>query len=330
MKIGTICYATSRGLGHLARSFHRHGIITDVLVMRHPSIPTNEDWYPGAPSTNLRFPDRQLLYDFCDGKEAMLFFETPFDWSLFHHCKQKGIRAYLVTMYECTPVAAPRPHKYICPSLLDLQYFPPECSIFLPLPVEYQWRLRERAVYYVHNGGYLGIRYREGIDVLIKAMSYVKSPLQLTIRVQENVSQELLQIVDSDPRVTYIARTFPYEELYASGDVAVGAQKWNGCSLPLMEARAAGMLVINTDRFPTNTWLPREPLVAPVGYVSGSSIGGPYFKFDEAIVRPEDLAARMDEWYGRDITAYSLSGKQWAEENSWEALGPKWREALAS
>lgn len=330
MRIGTVCYATSRGLGHLAHDFYLHGVVTDVLVMVHSGVPTNEDWYPGAPRTHVRAIDRQLLRDFCNGKDAMLFFETPFDWSLIDYCQDKKIRTYLVPMYECSLNHHPAPHKYICPSLLDMQYFP--SGTFLMLPTEYPWRLRERAGHFVHNGGYLGLRgsdghNREGTTTLIDAVQHVKSPIKLTIRVQENVPAVWLDKAKADPRVEYIAETVPYLDLYATGDVAVGAQKWNGCSLPLQEARASGMLVMNTDRFPTNSWLPREPLISVSG-IKRHQIGGAYLPFDESLVHPKDIATVIDTWYGKDISAYSLSGRAWAETVSWEALKPRWIEVL--
>ncbi len=335
MRVGTISYATSRGLGHLARDFYRHGVITDVMVVEHPGVPTNRDWYPGAPMTPLRRPDVARMAEFCRGKDAMLFFETPFVWSILNHCRGIGVRTYLVTMYECTPVARTHPHKYLCPSPLDVDYFREWNHAQVRLPVEYPWRLRTRAEHFVHNGGYLGVRarggvQREGTTTLIEAMRYVKSPLKLTIRVQENVGPRWIDMCKADPRVEYLPEAVPYDRLYAEGDVCVGAQRWNGCSLPLQEAYAAGMMVMNTDRYPMNTWLPQEPLVVPHSYIPGSRIGGSYLPFDEADVRPQDLAEEMDYWYGKPIEEFSLRGKAWSEENGWEKLKPLWLEVLSS
>lgn len=326
MRVGSVCYATSRGLGHIAKGFHDHGIVTDVCVVRHPSIPTHEDWYPGALSTGMRPLDTKLLRDFAAKQEALLFFETPFLWELFGYCKHRGIRTYLVPMYECHHASAPAPHKYLCPSLLDMEYFP--SGDFLPLPVEVPWRLRERAETFVHNGGYLGLRGREGTTLLIEAMRYVKSPLRLIIRVQENVDGAHQQMMAKDPRIDYRPECVPFADLWSEGDVYVAPQKFNGCSMPLQEACAAGLLVMTTNRFPMNTWLPTEPLLPVSGYRRDVQVGGPYLKFDEAIVSPEAIAQTMDAWYGRDIAEFSLRGKVWAEAHSWEVLGPKWREAL--
>lgn len=356
MRVGTITYATSRGLGHLARDFHRKGLITDVMVMRHPGVPTNEDWYPGAPAVDLRTAsnDRVKFTNFVSELDVLLCFETPFLWPVFDYCRSIGVKTYLVTMYECTPKNHVRPDVYLCPSKLDCRYFVSSHSqhndgyelwnmydgvtqgskaALVQLPVEYPWRLRERAEHFIHNGGYLGVRatggvMREGTETLISALPLVKSPIRLTVRVQENVSPGHQRILADDPRAAYIAETIPYDQLYATGDVAVGAQRWNGCSLPLQESFASGMMVMNSDRFPMNTWLPRDPLIPVHSYLKNSRIGGPYLTFDEACVRPEDVAAKIDEWYGKDITRFSQYGRAWAAENSWDVLLPKWKGVL--
>lgn len=328
MKIGSTCYATSRGLGHLARDFFNHGLVTHPYVVCHSRVPENTDWYPGAPRTRDINGDKEKICQYFKGMDALLFFETPFNWSLMDWAAEQGIRTYLITMYECTPISHRKPYRYICPSALDMEYFPTD-SVYLPLPVEYPWRRRCHAEHFVHNGGYLGLRGREGTTLLIEAMEYVKSPIKLTIRVQENVGDIHRRKIGNDKRITYIAETVPYETLYATGDVVVQPQKFNGCSLPLQEALASGMVVMSTDRFPMNTWLPKEPLI-PVAAYGKARIGGAYMEFDEAHIKPEDIATTIDAWHGKDITALSEYGRQWAKQMTWEVLGPKYREVLSN
>lgn len=329
MRVGTFGYCTSRGLGHLVRDFHRHGIITDPFLIMHHRVPNNPDWYSeNTPRTSLNDMDTAAMEQFALNMDAMLFFETPFHWDIIPFCEKHGIRTYLVTMYECTPIEHPRPHKYICPSLLDMEYFQRD-SVQLNLPVEVEWRPRGVVQHYVHNGGYLGLRGREGTTLLIDALPYIKSPIQLTIRVQENVSEGCQLKMAADPRVTYIAGTVPYHELYSTGEAVVAPQKFNGCSLPLQEAFASGMLMITTDRFPMNSWLPEKPLIPVSGYLS-SRVSGRCLSFQEAIVDPVEIAHRIDEWYGKDASEFSYLGQLWAEANSWEVLKPKYLEVLSN
>lgn len=327
MRVGTVCYATSRGLGHLARDFINHGVVNSIFVVEHPGVPTNKDWYPHAPSTPLRNMDRGRLKEFCREQEAMLFFETPFNWELIPFCKSIGVRTYIITMYECTPITHQKPHRYICPSALDMEYFKTD-SVLLPIPTEYEWKERTHALHYLHNGGYLGLRGREGTQLLVEAMRYVKSPLKLTIRCQENVRSEYIEYMARDKRIEYVPQTIPYDQLYATGDVCVQPQKFNGCSLPLQEACAAGLLMMTTDRFPMNTWLPTQPLIPPREFVP-ARIGGAYMEFQEAVIDPIVIACKMDEWYGRDIREFSRMGKQIAECYSWKTLLPLYLEVLS-
>jgi hypothetical protein len=332
VKVGTFAYPTSRGLGHLAKDFADHGITTDTLVVEHASIPSNADWYPSAPRTNARRLDRNLMFDFCRGKDAMLFFETPFLWDVIPHCAAIGVRTYLLVMHECTPAVHSPPHRYLCPSSLDMHYFKDHDAVFLQLPVDPQkvpWRQREKAELYVHHGGYLGLRGREGTALLIDAMRYVKSPLKLQIRVQENVDATRQRQMAQDARIEYLPQTIPFAELWQDGDVYVAPQKFNGCSLPLQEAYASGMLVMTTDRFPMNTWLPREPMIPTKGILKDVQVGGPYLPFDESVIDPEDIARTMDAWHERDIAEWSRRGRAWAEANSWEQLKPLWMEQLS-
>src|SRR3954468_18979832 len=99
MKVGTICYATDSGLGILAKSFYDHKVVTDVLVVRHGRHETHDSWYPGSKQVcNLRSEsDLQLMELFCETCDVMLFFETPFHWSLIEHCRRRGVKTALMT-----------------------------------------------------------------------------------------------------------------------------------------------------------------------------------------------------------------------------------------
>lgn len=337
MRVGSMVYATDQGLGILAKSFYDHGIVSDVMVIRHGRHTTHDDWYPGATQiTDLNSAaQRQAACAFCEGMDAMLFFETPFIWELIPHCHKKKVRTVLMPMFECEHSKLPyQPETIINPSLLDQKYYP--TGVFIPVPVEYLWRPRERAMTFIHNAGHGGLKGRNGTAELVEAMRHVKSDARLILRAQESSRQYWAggQLRDSaiaptnlPPNVELQIGTLPYEEMFATGDVFVFPEKFNGLSLPLQEARAAGMLVMCGNRFPMNTWLPTEPLIPVKGYRK-DRIGPPYNEFDEAIFDPRDIAAKIDAWFGKDITEYSRGGKTWAGSMSWAALKPKYMAAL--
>lgn len=332
MRIGSLVYATDQGLGVLSKAFYDHGIVTDVLVVRHSSRPSHREWYPNSPTTPHRV-DPRTCREFVREMDVVLFFETPFDWSLIPFCREHGIRTVLMPMYECTPRHLPAvPDRFLCPSALDLRYFPPEQSEFIPVPVDVSWKERTGAETFVHNGGNLGLRGRNGTAELVESLQYIRSPLRLRIRTQKPLPPGYAGKVAAAQRrgldVTLEAGTVAWGDLYREGDVFVFPEKFNGLSLPLQEACASGMLVMGADRFPMNSWLPNDPLIPVAGY-HRANIGPAFLDFDEAEIHPQAIAQTLDSWYGRDIRQYSLQGKTWAEETSWDVLKPKYLEALS-
>lgn len=323
--IGAIGYCCHSGLGHLARDFYRHGIVNRMLLVRHPHYPSHPEWYPPEHSY-----DRSSVGRFLSGLDVLLLFETAVGstWDVVRQAKARRIKVVMIPMHEWSPYPPPvAPDLYLCPSLLDVDYYRSHPHAFLPIPVEKPWKLRERARTFVHNAGHGQHEYSKGTLSVIAAMEYVRSPVQLIVRGQpsERRIAELFEREKDNPRLQIQAGDLPDEQLW-TGDVFLNAEEYNGLSLPLQEAWASGMLVMTTDRFPANTWLPREPLIPVAGY-------RPYriaTSFERAIIDPRAIAATIDAWYDRDITAYSLAGKDYAEKNSWEVLGPKYASILGA
>lgn len=331
MRIGCVGYATRQGLGYLVKDFYDHGIIDEVAVVRHPSYENHPEWYPDEFVRLKSKPFRRELDAFLRRIDVLLCFETPFDWSLLPYCKELGVKTVCVPMYEWFPVNPPHHFdKYICPSKLDQQYFPD--NPFLPVPVDpSSWTLRNRAERFLHNAGHIGHRNHKGTEELIKAVPFLRPEINLTIRSQTSRIHSLLDKIDREAvkcQLSLHVGEIPREQLFDDHDVYVAPEKFNGLSLPLQEARAAGLLVMTTDRFPANDWLPREPLISPTA-IHTACIGGGYHQFKECIVDPETIADRMNSWYGQDISEYSLDGWEWAESHSWDSLRGVWLEELS-
>jgi len=330
MEIGAIVYSTQQGLGILAKQFFDHGLITRVLIKPHPHY-KEMNWYPD----NVKFSKSQCS-QFFDGLDTLLVLENPFFPSIMAEVRQRGIKVVLVPMYEFSPPQfTDFADLVICPSLLDLQYFK-ERSVFLPIPVNVKWRQRTCAIDFVCNAGHGGAKDRNGVPELIEAMQYIKSPAKLLLRAQNDDSKE--RLVDQWPvlskknypgrcsNITLYEGVEDYDKLWEFGDVFVFPEKFNGLSLPLQEACAAGMLVMAGNRFPMNTWLRNEPLI-PVKYYREDALA---VRFKSAVYSVKAIADTIDFWYGKDITEYSLYGKEWAEKHSWEVLKPKWLEYLCN
>ena len=299
--IGSIVLATEQGLGFLAKSFYDNGLIDKVYIKPHTSRENHYEWYPNKVSS----PDDLLD---CD---TLLFFENVFDWKIIVKAREKGIKTILMVMYECTPSPLPYcPDLILCPSKLDLEYYKEGREVVVPVDVP--WKLREKAKVFVHNAGNGGLGGRNGTKELLDAMQYVKSPIKLIVRSQVPIKEY------NDPRIEYRIGTF--SDIWNEGDVFVFPEKFNGLSLPLQEAFASGMVVMCGDRFPMDTWLPKEPLI-PVNSYKKERIS---VEFDCAVFDSKDIAVKIDEWYDKDITHLSLLGKEFNKNNSWEVLKEKY------
>jgi len=334
-RVGMLCYGTEQGLSYLAKSFYDAGVIDEVLLINYTAKgtrPMHPEWYPNAISIgSVRPMTGEGLDQVLDSLDIMLFFETPFDWDFPARCSSYGVKTVCMPMHEWYPQGkADVFDLMLCPSKLDQDYFPGS-PLFQPPVDPKTWQLRTEACRFVHNAGNIGHRFHKGTLEVLKAVKHIKSDLTLTIRVQdtEYFKQLIRQTpeVEKDPRVTIERGSIPYEDLYHTHDVAVVPEKFNGLSLPLQEARAAGLLVMTTDRYPANTWLPKDPLI-PVASVHKARVSGGCLEFEESVVDPKMVALMMDTWYEENLRDYSLSGLEWARANSWEVKKPLLLEML--
>lgn len=367
MNVGTLCYVTEQGLGILAHDFYRHGIITHPVIVRRDSLehkrPQHFEWYPaGTPSCAInRIPASQIVQHWQAAEvRVALFFETPFDWSLVDRCRSAGIKTIIMPMHECMPRVLPaKPDVWLCPSLLDwvwatgnndikassynttrylmkMENYPQlgdgkdgVKSVYLPVPVDTEvipYRERTIAHTFLHSAGHGGLKGRNGTVEVLEAWKLVRSPLHLLVRTQER-GHGRTDCNEAGGTLRVIHGTLSRNVLFSEGDVFLFPEKFNGLSLPLQEACAAGMAVMCGNRFPMNSWLPGECLL-PVAHYHKGRIGGGYSEFDEAVFNPKDIAAAMDWWYGRDISHLAQQGQQWRDSHSWEVLGPKILELL--
>jgi glycosyltransferase involved in cell wall biosynthesis len=307
MKVGAYILATTQGLGIMAKQFFENGVIDYVAIHNHGSRKNHYEWYPH----NLS--EEELL----EKSDVILFFETPFNWKLILKARELGKKTVLMPMHECTKNPLPYiPDLLLNNSDLEQQMYP--SGIRVVTPVDEEWKLREKARIFIHNAGNGGLGGRNGTKELIEAMQWVKSPIKLIIRSQIPIKQI------EDNRIEYRIGEVPHEELYKEGDIFIFPEKFNGCSMPIQEACASGMPIICGDRFPMNSWLPKELLIKVSGY-KRERINA---EFDSAIIDPKDIANKIDEWYDRDITGFSLLGKEWGENNSWKVWAKKYRNIL--
>lgn len=341
MRVGTICYATEQGLGYLAKSFFDADVITDVMLFKHPhgDRPTRTDWYPKGTHILYTRPFAcEAVERFLDDLECVVFFETPFDWQFVKRCRERSVKTILIPMYEWYPENVPvgcHMDAMIFPSLLDQDYFKakyPDCK-FLPIPADndFIWSQRTVAKKFLHNAGNIGSRNHKGTLELLKAIPLSKTPFQMTIRCQD--ARGLKRLIASAPEVEHDARIqfffgpIARRDLFKDHDVYVAPEKYNGLSLPLQEAFQSGLVVMTTDRYPINTWLPQTPLIPRASTQQVRVMAG-HLEIEESIVEPAAIAAALDYWYDKDISGLSVQGRVWGQMHSWKIYKDRYLDEL--
>lgn len=330
MNIGTISYDSHCGLAHIARDFVKHDVVNRVMVTPHPRYPRVQNLYKKGTPLYTRYDVEPFLYEL----DALILFETATGntWDVVKKASSRGIKVIMVPMYEWSGLSFPaKIDLMICPSLLDLDYYKERFnSVFLTLPVDrelYPWKLREKAITFVHNAGHGQRQLTKGTNTIIDAIQYVQSDAKFIIRAQPEERRvfDFFKGRESRPNVEIRMGEVSDHDLYSEGDVFINAEEYNGCSLMLQEAYASGMLVITTDRYPTNKWLHLGSTLIPVDHYVKDRIA---IEFDRAIVDPKAVAEKIDYWYGQDISIASHVGRAWAEKHSWEALYPQYMETI--
>lgn len=337
MVVGSIVFATKSGLGVLARLLYDSKIIDKVFIVQHKKFSANENWY----NKNDIYVD---IDKFIDDIDSLLIIEAPLigqltDWEIVKRAHTLGKKVVLMPMYESTPRKFIDPSYIdfvICPSKLDFDeysYWHRNC-IYIPIPSsnKVKWKRREFANLFIHNVGHGGIFSRNGTEELIKSLPYIKSKdFRLEIRVQPDADENLINYIKSisDNRVKVLVKNFSDEELWERGDVFIFPEKFNGLSLPLQEAFASGMAIMAGDRYPINTWLPSKTLIK-IDSFHNIEIPWASLTVKSANILPKDIAKKIDEICGKDISELSDMGKVYLDFNAGSLLKERYDEILRS
>jgi glycosyltransferase involved in cell wall biosynthesis len=73
-------------------------------------------------------------------------------------------------------------------------------------------------------------------------------------------SQSSIFLPQRDTRVSVQMKEDDYENLWKEGDIYLHLHRWDGLSLPINEAMAAGMPIIAPNFYPHNEFLPKRLL----------------------------------------------------------------------
>ena len=327
MKIALIARADNSGLGTLSREFAEHLKPHKVLIVENGQFHVFPERYEAFETRRVASTDTitpNLANWLLEGTDVLLSIETFYSSDIVTLAREKGVKTALVTMFEMQSWPMPiKPDLFICPSTLDYQVMP-NPKVYLPIPFNTDrlvWKQRTTANTFIHTASHGGMNGRKGTALLIEATRYLKSDVKIIINTWQGFF-----VTDSRIEVRLVNYK-NYWQCWQEGDVVIHPQDYNGICLPISEAFCSGMALITTNIKPFNEWVPKECLFEPSGFYKTRAAAG-LIEVDAAKIDPKVLAAKIDAMAGQDITAISLKGKKYAEENSWTVLLPQYLKVL--
>lgn len=390
MNISAIVRCDCTGLGTLSRTFHDlFGLYRTVSIGRQAGEQFHHWYTNNRPAPDGITPE--LAEWLLDGADAVLTFETWYGAEVSMLAHKRGIPTVLVPMFECLPmggVGLGLTSLVICPHelcLREVQITPALRNarrIVLPMPIDtarIHYCQRHRARTFLHLAGRTTNGDRNNTCAVLDAWQFVTSDARLLVRaLDEHVADFVRSRAGRDERINVaptptrsVSEAEPsfladasgwsraavhsrenYWDGWQEGDVLLHPHKWDGLSLPMHEALAAGMPVMTTRFWPFTDaarrtpsrgvpiepdllaryqsdqpgWLPPSSsnlAIAPTS-MTRLTISRPIIAFETS---PRAIAAAVDALFDTDISAASVESRTFAESRSFERLAPVWRGA---
>ena len=330
--IGIIVRGDNSGLGTLSLEFYENlkPYIHKVIMVDNGVYKTFPDRFPSA-KVVTRNIDKETEDWFFEGISTLLTFEVPYSDTIIHNAKKRGIKTVLMPMYECTPSfsAIGMPDVILCPSKLDFDFYKKYKDrarvVYIPVPInrkKLKFEHRRKARTFIHNAGHGGLVGRNGTSELLAAIPMIQSDIKVIINTQREINY-------SHPKVDIRVGNFlNYQDLWKSGDVFVFPHKFDGLSLPIQEALSVGMPVLSTAIYPFIEMMPHDWFFNAEQIIKTRVAGSVIDQIDYAIVKPEAIAQKIDEFATRDITKDSLEADRIARSLDWEVLKTKYLNIL--
>lgn len=248
--------------------------------------------------------------DFFDNLDFCFVMEV-YDREMHQKAHSKGCKIALIVNYEFLPERCDGFDYYICSSSLNYDSVQGN-KVLIPYPIEDRpFKLRQKALTFVHNAGTLGVMGANGTKELLQAISLVTKPVKFIIRSQ-------VPIVCNDPRVDLRIGNVPYETLFDEGDVFVMPHKFRATSIPIQEAMLSGMPVLSSDIKPFNEFV---NFTFPVDSFERLQLTRPVLS---AKLNPMIIAKAINDLYDKNIEEESKKARKYAEETfSWSVIKPK-------
>lgn len=344
-KVGVLLRADGRGLSIQSEELYRaissshpdtYGLLIDAA---HKSpYPVDASRFPGIPVVSWSgeyLEPAPILLSFLDSIDVLLSCETFYQDDIPEYLRAYGKRSVLQANWEfmrwLNDPELSRPDIFIAPSLWNIDRWP-KGTAHLPPPVA-----RDRLPFthrttparnFLHVIGHAAAMDRAGTRIVLEALHYINTPINLTIRTQTPWIDLPHHWEQGNVTVTVVEENTPnYWDIYAGHDVLLAPRRYGGLSLPIAEAASLGMPIIALDREPENLILPRDCLVTSRVSARVTFYGGEIHAYT---CHPVSLAKKMNELAHDDglMSVLSAASDKYAQTLEWQTLWPKYREVL--
>lgn len=329
MRISTICYASSTGLGFQTKDFYDHIKPSKALLVdlsAHNKMPINLKWYPYSRYT--RWPDTDDIDWLLKDIDVLWVTETPLNYELFDTAKKRGVKIVLQYNYEFLDYlnrpTLPKPDLFVAPTswhIDKVKQLGPTVQLQVPF-IDHPKRNIKQAKLFVHIAGRPAVHDRNGTLTFIEA-ALARPQYKYRLFIQPNDLIPLKEIYDKTAHLDFeiYQNTNSRMDMYELGDALILPRRYGGLCLPMLESLSVGMPVIMPDISPNRDLLPEEWLVEakPAGSFEARTTIDLYDTDLDALIYKMDIfPARRANRYAHIL----------AQNNLWETHKPKYLEAM--
>lgn len=337
MRLGVIARCEPRGLGTQT---------LDVCTNLDPERVLLVD--PGPDKRFTRHPERFDAWDvttvrwsggrldegevrrWLTGLDVVYTAETPYDPRLPFWARDLGVDVAVHANPEMLARSdAQAPVRWWVATPWRLRHLPASTRV-VPMPVPTSPFKSDRrdagqdaaSVRFLHTAGWPAVADRNGTGLVAEAAGRMRSGAEVVIRGQHRDIERYRR-----PGVTVEAGSvLDLWDLYRDADVLVMPRRYGGLCLPVLEALAAGLVVVMPDCEPNEVWPgPRVPAAEGQSVATRAGLI-PLYDTDTTA-----LAATLDELATNPVVLdkHRQEAADWAAANSWDQLRPCWLEELA-
>lgn len=292
------------------------------------------EWFDDKRSTFVRWADMDTFpfERFLSEIDVLFSYEIFYSKKLLNTAKHMGVRTVLMGMPELTRRVGHDgfigdPDVYVWPT--NWRRHPSE--MLLPVPADPpDIDLRVGGLFeglcVLHVAGARAIGDRNGTDLFMEALKYVRNDVYVRICVNDAFKPTLLGVPDNV--VVEVQRDVDnHWRMYQNMDILCLPRRYGGLSLPVQEAASCGMAILLPDCEPNRDY-PAQVMRCARGRSQRVPIGS----IPTVLTDPREIASGIDTLANNpDLLRHAKQDAfSWALDNTWIAHKPLYEEVLSA